>query len=318
MYVPVVFTTLRPSTSCGSQPARLSPRQPRVPRRERAPPVARPPAARTQRRVACGLAFRCRPGDGRVGRVGRRAEERAVGVLLSAGPLAHSSVQPAGWTTGRGRADAAASRPAFAVLFTLALLSKPVVVALAPALLIVIWWKRGRVEKRDVLSVAPMLALGLAAGLLAVYIEHFYGGDRRRLEPVAGPTSPRGRPVRCGSMPPSWPGRRTCCSVISMGGQHARGGRIFFRWVLLRCSASCGTGGTGSVAAPGRGAVFRRAPRHWSASSMWHTTCIPLSRITSRTRRGPRAVCAVRGGRRSPSVVERVRQRSRWTSGRER
>lgn len=61
-------------------------------------------------------------------------------------------------------------------LFALALLSKPVVVAVAPVLLIVIWWKKGAVDKRDVLSVVPFLAMGLAAGLLAVYIEHFYGG----------------------------------------------------------------------------------------------------------------------------------------------
>jgi tetratricopeptide (TPR) repeat protein len=62
------------------------------------------------------------------------------------------------------------------LLFAVALLSKPVVVTLPPTILILIWWKRGRVGKDDVLSVAPMLALGLAAALLAVHVEHHYGG----------------------------------------------------------------------------------------------------------------------------------------------
>ena len=66
---------------------------------------------------------------------------------------------------------------ALALLFyAVALLSKPVVVTLPPAILILIWWKRGRVRKEDVVSVAPMLAMGLAAALLAVYVEHHYGG----------------------------------------------------------------------------------------------------------------------------------------------
>ena len=62
------------------------------------------------------------------------------------------------------------------LLFAVALLSKPVVVTLPPTLLILIWWKRGRVRKEDVVSVAPILAMGLAAALLAVYVEHHYGG----------------------------------------------------------------------------------------------------------------------------------------------
>jgi protein O-mannosyl-transferase len=62
------------------------------------------------------------------------------------------------------------------LLFAVALLSKPVVVTLPPTVLILIWWKRGRVEKGDVLSVAPFLAMGLAAALLAVHVEHRYGG----------------------------------------------------------------------------------------------------------------------------------------------
>ena len=62
------------------------------------------------------------------------------------------------------------------LLFAVALLSKPVVVTLPPTILVLIWWKRGRVRRDDVLSVAPLLAMGLAAALLAVHVEHRYGG----------------------------------------------------------------------------------------------------------------------------------------------
>jgi Flp pilus assembly protein TadD len=62
------------------------------------------------------------------------------------------------------------------LLFAVALLSKPVVVTLPPTLLILIWWRRGRVRKEDLVSVAPLLAVGLAAALLAVHVEHHYGG----------------------------------------------------------------------------------------------------------------------------------------------
>ena len=80
---------------------------------------------------------------------------------------------------GTPPADARARRAFYALallLFAVALLSKPVVVTLPPTLLILIWWKRGRVRKEDVVSVAPLLAMGLAAALLAVYVEHHYGG----------------------------------------------------------------------------------------------------------------------------------------------
>jgi Flp pilus assembly protein TadD len=66
---------------------------------------------------------------------------------------------------------------ALALLFYAAsLLSKPVVVTLPPALLILVWWKRGRIGKDDVLPLAPLLALGLAAAFLALHVEHHYGG----------------------------------------------------------------------------------------------------------------------------------------------
>ena len=56
-------------------------------------------------------------------------------------------------------------------LFACALLSKPTTSTTAPALLIVYWWKRGRITLRDVLLIAPMFILGIAMGFLAVTIE---------------------------------------------------------------------------------------------------------------------------------------------------
>ncbi len=62
--------------------------------------------------------------------------------------------------------------------FAAALLSKPVVVGLPLVILALVWWKRGRVERSDLLAVAPMLAMSLAAGLVAMHVERLYGGAR--------------------------------------------------------------------------------------------------------------------------------------------
>jgi tetratricopeptide (TPR) repeat protein len=58
------------------------------------------------------------------------------------------------------------------VLFALALLSKSVTSTLPAALLVVLWWKRGRLTwKGDVLPLAPWLALGAAAGAMTSWME---------------------------------------------------------------------------------------------------------------------------------------------------
>ena len=57
-------------------------------------------------------------------------------------------------------------------LFVLGLLTKTVVATLPGALLVVLWWRRGRLEaRRDMLPLAPWLALGAGAGLLTAWIE---------------------------------------------------------------------------------------------------------------------------------------------------
>jgi protein O-mannosyl-transferase len=77
------------------------------------------------------------------------------------------------------------------VWFTLALLSKTVTATLPAALLVVAWWRRGRIEwRRDVQPLLPWLVVGGGFGLLSGWIERHYGGaggnefDLRWLERV--------------------------------------------------------------------------------------------------------------------------------------
>ena len=56
-------------------------------------------------------------------------------------------------------------------LFVLALLSKTVACSLPAALLLVRWWKTGRIKRQDVLPLLPFLAFGLGLGLLTAWLE---------------------------------------------------------------------------------------------------------------------------------------------------
>ena len=56
-------------------------------------------------------------------------------------------------------------------LFACALLSKTVTCSLPAAILLVIWWKRGRVTWADVLPLLPMFALGGAMAAYTAYLE---------------------------------------------------------------------------------------------------------------------------------------------------
>ena len=61
--------------------------------------------------------------------------------------------------------------PLVLVLFLCALLSKTVTCSLPAALLLLVWWKRGRIEKRDVLALAPLFVLGTVLGSVTASIE---------------------------------------------------------------------------------------------------------------------------------------------------
>ena len=62
-------------------------------------------------------------------------------------------------------------------LFALALLSKSVTATLPAALLVVLWWKRGRLSwKGDVLPLVPWLAMGVGAGAVTSWMERTHVG----------------------------------------------------------------------------------------------------------------------------------------------
>ncbi len=62
-------------------------------------------------------------------------------------------------------------------LFVLALLTKRVTASLPAALLVVFWWRRGRLEwRRDVQPLVPWLAIGAASGLFTAWVEQRFIG----------------------------------------------------------------------------------------------------------------------------------------------
>ncbi|MBV8841634.1 MAG: tetratricopeptide repeat protein [Bryobacterales bacterium] len=62
-------------------------------------------------------------------------------------------------------------------LFVAALLSKTVTATLPAALLVVLWWRRGKLDlKRDVRPLLPWLAMGVAAGIFTAWVERRYIG----------------------------------------------------------------------------------------------------------------------------------------------
>ena len=62
-------------------------------------------------------------------------------------------------------------------LFALAVLSKTVTVTLPAAILVIAWWRRGRIDfENDVRPLVPFLAVGLVAGLTTVWVERTFIG----------------------------------------------------------------------------------------------------------------------------------------------
>ena len=61
-------------------------------------------------------------------------------------------------------------------LFLCALLSKTVTCSLPAAILLVLWWKRGRICRRDILTLIPYFVVGALFGLTTVWLEKYRVG----------------------------------------------------------------------------------------------------------------------------------------------
>lgn len=65
------------------------------------------------------------------------------------------------------------------VLFAVGLMSKSVIATTPAALLVIFWWKRGRISfERDVFPLLPFFVVGISAGLFTAWMEHNYIGAR--------------------------------------------------------------------------------------------------------------------------------------------
>jgi Tfp pilus assembly protein PilF len=63
------------------------------------------------------------------------------------------------------------------IFFAFALLTKSVTATLPPALLVILWWRNGRIDfRRDVVPLLPWFGLGAAMGLVSAYVEKVYIG----------------------------------------------------------------------------------------------------------------------------------------------
>jgi tetratricopeptide (TPR) repeat protein len=65
------------------------------------------------------------------------------------------------------------------ILFALALLAKTVTASLPAAILVVLWWRRGRLSwRRDISPLLPWFVIGVAAGVLTIEVERTLIGTR--------------------------------------------------------------------------------------------------------------------------------------------
>ncbi len=64
------------------------------------------------------------------------------------------------------------------VLFVAAMLSKTVVATLPAVILVIYWWKRGKIRLADVVPLVPFFAAGIGLGLITLWIEEHNVGAR--------------------------------------------------------------------------------------------------------------------------------------------
>jgi Flp pilus assembly protein TadD len=61
-------------------------------------------------------------------------------------------------------------------LYVCALLSKTITCSLPAAIVLLLWWKHGKISRRDALALVPVIALGLGFGLMTVWLEKYHVG----------------------------------------------------------------------------------------------------------------------------------------------
>jgi tetratricopeptide (TPR) repeat protein len=99
------------------------------------------------------------------------------GVLAIAAVLAYLRFAGVGGVPAFARARCGAYVLAL-LSFAAALLAKTVTCTVPVVLLLLLWWRRGRLERADGVAVLPMLALGVALGLVTVWMEQQHVGAR--------------------------------------------------------------------------------------------------------------------------------------------
>jgi len=84
-----------------------------------------------------------------------------------------------GFDGSRGRPAASRAYALATLLFGAALLTKTVTATLPAALLVVFWWKRGRLSwRRDAVPLLPWFAAAIASGLFTAHVERAWIGAR--------------------------------------------------------------------------------------------------------------------------------------------
>jgi len=95
------------------------------------------------------------------------------------------------------------------VVFALALLTKSVTASLPAALLVVFWWQRGRLRRReDVLPLLPFFGRAIVAGLFTTFVERTRVGAEGRHSRFRFSRASSSRDERSGSMSQNSCGRR--------------------------------------------------------------------------------------------------------------
>jgi len=151
------------NTDSGRFDAGLPPRQHPSPRRLCAPISKDLDAVGSAGRMVGGCHLRAPPCSRGIGGVDDELKNTLSGVFYLGSVLAYLKFD----STRKGSTYVLAL-----AFFVLGLMSKSVIVTLPAAMLVVFWWKRGKLRwKQDMLPLIPFFLVGMAAGVFTLWIE---------------------------------------------------------------------------------------------------------------------------------------------------